>query len=236
MGRQLWKLDRLPCSAPLCPAHKPCSRAFRLKARIYGYTSMTTDSNGAPMASQATEPDRTSDDQPAAHSWAPHLHNAAAALRVLIAAEYVAPASAYSGLFRVSRAGRDWVLSTAPHARLTLKPPPDPDSWAAWRAELAEREAQYAAMFPSSKFNSYMLREPAAFLSHAGWRAQLAAVQRALAVRGQLPSTLEIHSCFLPGDIDSLNNIAQVRKHHDRLHRIRTIPCAHTGVHREQRS
>ncbi len=71
-------------------------------------------------------------------------------LHVLIAAQH-ADSALYGGLLACSRAARDWVLTTAPQATLTLRPP--------------------VICNPMNE-----------------WQVQLAAVQRALATRGGLPT------------------------------------------------
>ncbi len=63
------------------------------------------------------DPATPSTGQPAA--WPRHLQSAPDALRVLVATRHI-KADEYKAIFCVSRAGRDWVLSSALNARLDL--------------------------------------------------------------------------------------------------------------------
>lgn len=79
------------------------------------------------------------------HPWPAQLQRAPDALHIVLLTGHLSSAAVYGGLFRASRAGRDWALSTAPRAHLTLQPPTAPQSAQAWASQLTTVSQALAA-------------------------------------------------------------------------------------------
>lgn len=105
----------------------------------------TPRSISPPPISDASTPSASGERQPA-------QPDALLDILHVLAANHHADRAVYAGVSRACRACRDWVLSNAPRATLTLEPPTDRDSLQQWHAQVqpVQRALQTRGAEPTS--------------------------------------------------------------------------------------